>query len=100
MFPQEFIICFHKHVKIERLFLQCYFVRGIRIEKSNAKEPVDFERWVERDLVLTEGQMQMEEFMFRDGYATHLRFIIKSAFDHFVSVHKVNIEGISVSSLT
>ncbi|KAM9005858.1 intraflagellar transport protein 25 homolog isoform 1-T2 [Sarcophilus harrisii] len=25
MFPQEFIICFHKHVKIERLFLQCYF---------------------------------------------------------------------------
>ncbi|XP_074121987.1 intraflagellar transport protein 25 homolog isoform X1 [Sminthopsis crassicaudata] len=100
MFPQEFIICFHKHVKIERLFLQCYFVRGIRIEKSNAKEPVDFERWVERDLVLTEGQLQMEEFMFRDGYATHLRFIIKSGFDHFVSVHKVNIEGISVSSLT
>ncbi|XP_027708641.1 intraflagellar transport protein 25 homolog isoform X3 [Vombatus ursinus] len=25
MFPQEFIICFHKHVKIEKLSLQCYF---------------------------------------------------------------------------
>ncbi|XP_068949063.1 intraflagellar transport protein 25 homolog isoform X3 [Petaurus breviceps papuanus] len=100
MFPQEFIICFHKHVKIERLSLQCYFVRSIRIEKSNAKEPVDFERWVERDLVHNEGQLQMEEFMFRDGYATHLRFIIKSAFDHFVSVHKVTIEGLSVSSFT
>ncbi|XP_016282575.1 intraflagellar transport protein 25 homolog isoform X3 [Monodelphis domestica] len=48
MFPQEFIICFHKHVKIERLSLHCYFVRSLRIEKSNAKEPVDFERWVER----------------------------------------------------
>ncbi|XP_068949062.1 intraflagellar transport protein 25 homolog isoform X2 [Petaurus breviceps papuanus] len=77
MFPQEFIICFHKHVKIERLSLQCYF-----------------------DLVHNEGQLQMEEFMFRDGYATHLRFIIKSAFDHFVSVHKVTIEGLSVSSFT
>ncbi|XP_056671076.1 intraflagellar transport protein 25 homolog isoform X1 [Monodelphis domestica] len=63
MFPQEFIICFHKHVKIERLSLHCYFVRSLRIEKSNAKEPVDFERWVERDLVHTEGQLQIEEFM-------------------------------------
>ncbi|XP_074077481.1 intraflagellar transport protein 25 homolog isoform X3 [Macrotis lagotis] len=63
MFPQEFIICFYKHVKIERLCLQCYFVRSIRIEKSNAKEPVDFERWVERDLVHNEGQLQIEEFM-------------------------------------
>ncbi|XP_044529922.1 intraflagellar transport protein 25 homolog isoform X1 [Gracilinanus agilis] len=100
MFPQEFIICFHKHVKIERLSLQCYFVRSLRIEKSNAKEPVDFERWVERDLVHTEGQLQIEEFMFRDGYATHLRFIIKSAYDHFVSVHRVSIEGMSVSAIT
>ncbi|XP_074077480.1 intraflagellar transport protein 25 homolog isoform X2 [Macrotis lagotis] len=100
MFPQEFIICFYKHVKIERLCLQCYFVRSIRIEKSNAKEPVDFERWVERDLVHNEGQLQIEEFMFRDSYATHLRFIIKSAFDHFVCVHKVSIEGLSVSTLT
>ncbi|XP_027708639.1 intraflagellar transport protein 25 homolog isoform X1 [Vombatus ursinus] len=117
MFPQEFIICFHKHVKIEKLSLQCYFghtafqrspqgfkygklVRSIRIDKSNAKEPVDFERWVERDLVHTEGQLQMEEFMFRDGYATHLRIVIKSAFDHFVSVHRVSIEGLDVSSLT
>ncbi|XP_023114489.2 intraflagellar transport protein 25 homolog isoform X3 [Felis catus] len=68
MFPQEFIICFHKHVRIERLVIQSYFVRTLRIEKSTSKEPVDFEPWIERDLVHTEGQLQNEEIMaFRIG---------------------------------
>ncbi|XP_077747968.1 intraflagellar transport protein 25 homolog isoform X1 [Canis aureus] len=48
MFPQEFIICFHKHVRIERLIIQSYFVRTLKIEKSTSKEPVDFEPWIER----------------------------------------------------
>ncbi|KAM9686801.1 intraflagellar transport protein 25 homolog isoform 4-T6 [Trichechus inunguis] len=61
MFPQEFIICFHKHVRIEKLVIQSYFVRTLRIEKSTSKEPVDFEQWIERDLVHTEGRLQNEE---------------------------------------
>lgn len=48
MFPQEFIICFHKHVRIERLVIQSYFVQTLRIEKSTSKDPVDFEQWIER----------------------------------------------------
>ncbi|XP_033623438.1 intraflagellar transport protein 25 homolog isoform X9 [Fukomys damarensis] len=40
MFPQEFIICFHKHVKIEKIIIQSYL-----------------------DLVHTEGQLQNEEIM-------------------------------------
>ncbi|XP_077005686.1 intraflagellar transport protein 25 homolog isoform X1 [Tamandua tetradactyla] len=133
MFPQEFILCFHKHVRIERLVIQSYFapptdqihpeasrqvspgdavhgsspraqsrteVQTLRIEKSTSKEPVDFEHWVERDLVHTEGQLQNEEIMARDGHATYLRFIIVSAFDHFASVHSVSAEGIAVSNLS
>nr|XP_023405332.1 intraflagellar transport protein 25 homolog isoform X2 [Loxodonta africana] len=100
IFPQEFIICFHKHVRIEKLVIQSYFVRTLRIEKSTSKEPVDFEQWIERDLVHTEGQLQNEEIMARDGYATYLRFIIVSAFDHFASVHSVSAEGIAVSNLS
>ncbi|XP_045333441.1 intraflagellar transport protein 25 homolog isoform X4 [Leopardus geoffroyi] len=38
-------------------------VRTLRIEKSTSKEPVDFEPWIERDLVHTEGQLQNEEIM-------------------------------------
>ncbi|XP_070261282.1 intraflagellar transport protein 25 homolog isoform X2 [Myotis yumanensis] len=63
MFPQEFIICFHKHVRIERLVIQSCFVRTLQIEKSTSKEPDSFEQWIERDLVHTEGQLQNEEIM-------------------------------------
>ncbi|XP_077882428.1 intraflagellar transport protein 25 homolog isoform X4 [Ictidomys tridecemlineatus] len=64
MFPQEFIICFHKHVKVEKLIIQSYLVRTLKIEKTKSKEPVDFERWIERDFVHTEGQLQNEEILF------------------------------------
>lgn len=29
MFPQEFIICFHKHVKIEKLVIQSYLGKQV-----------------------------------------------------------------------
>ncbi|XP_045714565.1 intraflagellar transport protein 25 homolog isoform X2 [Phyllostomus hastatus] len=100
MFPQEFIICFHKHVKIEKLVIRSYFVRTLRIEKSASNEPVDFEQWIERDLVHTEGQLQNEEIMAHDGHATYLRFIITSAFDHFAAVYSISAEGTAVSNLS
>ncbi|XP_006879767.1 PREDICTED: intraflagellar transport protein 25 homolog [Elephantulus edwardii] len=100
MFPQEFIICFHKHVRIERLIIRSYFVRTLRIEKSTSQESGDFEQLIERELVHTEGQLQNEEIVVRDGSATHLRFIIKSAFDHFASVHSISAEGIAVSKIS
>ncbi|XP_030668863.1 intraflagellar transport protein 25 homolog isoform X1 [Nomascus leucogenys] len=100
LFPQEFIICFHKYVKIERLVIQSYFVQTLKIEKSTSKEPVDFEQWIEKDLVHTEGQLQNEEIVAHDGSATYLRFIIVSAFDHFASVHSVSVEGTVVSNLS
>ncbi|KAI2517216.1 intraflagellar transport protein 25 homolog isoform X1 [Homo sapiens] len=68
MFPQEFIICFHKHVRIERLVIQSYFVQTLKIEKSTSKEPVDFEQWIEKDLVHTEGQLQNEEIVAGVGW--------------------------------
>ncbi|KAF7468064.1 intraflagellar transport protein 25 homolog [Marmota monax] len=98
MFPQEFIICFHKHVKVEKLIIQSYLVRTLKIEKTKSKEPVDFEQWIERDFVHTEGQLQNEEILVHDGYCTYLRFIITKAFDHFISVHCVSAEGLVVSN--
>uniref|UniRef100_A0A8D2AQL9 Intraflagellar transport protein 25 homolog n=1 Tax=Sciurus vulgaris TaxID=55149 RepID=A0A8D2AQL9_SCIVU len=98
MFPQEFIICFHKHVKVEKLIIQSYLVRTLKIEKTTSKEPVSFEQWIEKDFTHTEGQLQNEEIVAHDGYCTYLRFIITSAFDHFTSVHSVSAEGIVVSN--
>ncbi|XP_069719248.1 intraflagellar transport protein 25 homolog [Phaenicophaeus curvirostris] len=93
MFPQEFIVGFPKCIKISKVTIQCYLVRTLRIERSVSKDPVEFEQCVEKDLQHTEGQVQMEEFPLPDLQATYLRFIIKSAFDHFVSVHRVTAEG-------
>uniref|UniRef100_A0A8C5UBI6 Uncharacterized protein n=1 Tax=Malurus cyaneus samueli TaxID=2593467 RepID=A0A8C5UBI6_9PASS len=87
MFPQELIIGFPKCVKISKVAIQCYLVRTLRIERSISKDPVGFEQCVEKGKTL--------EFVGFCGnsVATYLRFIIKSAFDHFVSVHRVIAEG-------
>nr|XP_060629530.1 intraflagellar transport protein 25 homolog isoform X5 [Anolis sagrei ordinatus] len=72
MFPQEFIISLNKCVTINKLTIQCYL-----------------------ELQSTEGELQIEEFSFPDMQAAYLRFIILSAFDAFVSVHRVIVEGIA-----
>ncbi|KAI1236857.1 hypothetical protein IHE44_0015113 [Lamprotornis superbus] len=93
MFPQELIIGFPKRVKISKVAIQCYLVRTLRIERSTSKDPVGFQQCVEKDLQHREGQLQMEEFPLPEFEATYLRFIIKSAFDHFVSVHRFFQDG-------
>ncbi|XP_063092605.1 intraflagellar transport protein 25 homolog isoform X3 [Cavia porcellus] len=60
MFPQEFIICFHKHVKIEKLIIQSYLVRSLRVEKSAAQEPVGFEQWIEKAMSCTSPDEDLE----------------------------------------
>ncbi|XP_028589252.1 intraflagellar transport protein 25 homolog [Podarcis muralis] len=98
MFPQEFIICFHKCVTISKLTIQCYCVQTLRIEKSVSKDPVDFEECIEKELQHKEGELQTEEFSFPEIQATYLRFIILSGYDAFVSVHRVIAEGITQDS--
>ncbi|NXG47246.1 IFT25 protein, partial [Psilopogon haemacephalus] len=93
MYPQEFIIGFPECVTIGKVAIQCYLVRTLRIERSLSKDPVDFEQCIEKDLQHAEGHLQMEEFPLPDFKATYLRFIIKSGFDHFASVHRVVAEG-------
>ncbi|XP_043941406.1 intraflagellar transport protein 25 homolog isoform X3 [Protopterus annectens] len=70
MFPQQFIISFSNPIKINTVTIQCY-----------------------NELQHVEGQLQTEEFALSQIRATHLRFTIKSGFDHFVSVHRVMVEG-------
>ncbi|KAE8610274.1 hypothetical protein XENTR_v10012069 [Xenopus tropicalis] len=68
-------------------------VRSVRIESSTSKEPVNFELRLERDLENTEGHLQYEEFTLPGVQVAHMRFVILSGFDHFVSVHRVSAEG-------
>ncbi|XP_078263793.1 intraflagellar transport protein 25 homolog [Rhinoraja longicauda] len=93
MFPQEFILRFPELIKISCVKIHCYNVCRLSIEKSTEKDPVDFEPLAKSELERSEEQLQLEEFTLDGTRATHLRFVIKSGFDHFVSVHKVTIEG-------
>ncbi|XP_041064908.1 intraflagellar transport protein 25 homolog isoform X1 [Carcharodon carcharias] len=93
MFPQEFILSFANLIKISSMKIHCYNVRSLSIEKSVARDPVDFEPLTNSELEHSEEQLQMEEFTLEGTSATHLRFVIRSGFDHFVSVHKVTVEG-------
>lgn len=43
-----------------------------------------------------EGQMQRDEIKIPVTSACHLRFLIKSGFDHFVSIHNVSVDGTAV----
>jgi len=40
-----------------------------------------------------EGQLQSEEISLSKIEARHLKFVILTAHDHFVSVHKLQIDG-------
>ncbi|XP_043941403.1 intraflagellar transport protein 25 homolog isoform X1 [Protopterus annectens] len=93
MFPQQFIISFSNPIKINTVTIQCYNVRCLSIEKSASTEVANFEKCTEKELQHVEGQLQTEEFALSQIRATHLRFTIKSGFDHFVSVHRVMVEG-------
>ena len=48
------------------------------------------------EMECVEGQMQSEEISLTKIEARHLKFVILTAHDHFVSVHKLQIDGDAV----
>ncbi|XP_051543937.1 intraflagellar transport protein 25 homolog isoform X2 [Myxocyprinus asiaticus] len=70
MFPQEFIIRFPDNMKIFTISIHSYN---------------KFEH--------TESSLQNNDINVNVSNATHLRFLILSGYDHFVSVHKVSVQS-------
>ncbi|MGH0124843.1 UNVERIFIED_CONTAM: hypothetical protein FKN15_036404 [Acipenser sinensis] len=102
MFPQEFIIRFSNLVKVSVVTIQCYNVQNLSIEKSVSTDAADFEKVMEKGLrkECTSNTLStrlevaiIHLYIFNGTRATHLRFVVKSGFDHFVSVHRVMVEG-------
>ncbi|KAM9546299.1 intraflagellar transport protein 25 homolog [Salvelinus alpinus] len=92
MFPQEFIIRFAESMKIALVTMHCYNVKTLKIEKSISDDATDFEAISEKEFEHTEGHLQTNDFPLNGTTATHLRFIVTSGYDHFVSVHRVSVE--------
>lgn len=96
MFPQEFIITFSALMSIGNIKLLSSNVKALSIEKSTKTEALDFEPLVEKEYEHSEGQMQRDEIKIPVTSACHLKFVIKSGFDHFVSIHNVSVDGTAV----
>ncbi|XP_026994320.2 intraflagellar transport protein 25 homolog isoform X3 [Tachysurus fulvidraco] len=93
MFPQEFIIRFPDNMKISVISVHSFNVKRLRIEKSTQAEAEKFEVMTETEFEQTEGSLQTNEIALDGTNVTHLRFLILSGYDHFVSVHKVGIQA-------
>uniref|UniRef100_A0A665T564 Zgc:158640 n=1 Tax=Echeneis naucrates TaxID=173247 RepID=A0A665T564_ECHNA len=85
MFPQEFIIRFAELTKISAVTVDTYNGRiTIGFNNLNVYIFIEFEH--------REGRLQSNVISLNGSSATHLRFIITAGYDHFVSVHKVNVK--------
>ncbi|CAB1319369.1 unnamed protein product [Coregonus sp. 'balchen'] len=67
-------------------------VKTLKIEKSISDDATDFLAISEKEFEHTEGHLQTNDIPLNGTTATHLRFIITSGYDHFVSVHRVSVE--------
>ncbi|XP_032821836.1 intraflagellar transport protein 25 homolog isoform X2 [Petromyzon marinus] len=92
-FPQEFIITLADVTSVQSIRIECYNVRKLAVEHSISSEPINFEPLSEIELEHNESNLQTEDINVKIVQAQHLRFIIRSAYDHFTSVHRVSVAG-------
>ncbi|XP_045890463.1 intraflagellar transport protein 25 homolog isoform X2 [Micropterus dolomieu] len=92
MFPQEFIIRFAEPSKISTVTVDSYNVKHLKIEKNTSPNTSQFEFVTEKEFEHTEGHLQSNAFLLNGSSANHLRFIISSGYDHFVSVHRISVQ--------
>ncbi|XP_026199700.1 intraflagellar transport protein 25 homolog [Anabas testudineus] len=93
MFPQEFVIRFAEPTSISAVTVDSYNVKRLKIEKNSSQNASQFESVTEKELENTEGHLQSNTISGIGSSATHLRFIITTGYDHFVSVHRVSVQN-------
>ncbi|KAL7839639.1 hypothetical protein SRHO_G00262970 [Serrasalmus rhombeus] len=93
MFPQELIIRFPDNMKVSLISVHSFHVKRLRIEKNAQEEADKFEVVAEKEFEQTENGLQINDITLDGSTATHLRFLILSGYDHFVSVHKVGVQA-------
>ncbi|KAA8592382.1 hypothetical protein FQN60_017837 [Etheostoma spectabile] len=69
-------------------------VKHLKIERNASQNVSQFESITEKEFERTEGHLQSNAISLNGSSATHLRFIITSGYDHFVSVHRLKAVGL------
>ncbi|KAM8886056.1 intraflagellar transport protein 25 homolog [Spinachia spinachia] len=94
MFPQEFVIRFAQSTPVSAVTVDSYNVKHLNIEKNTSQNATQFEFVAEQECKHTEGHLQSNTILLNGSNATHLRFVITSGYDHFVSVHRVCVQNV------
>ncbi|XP_053726772.1 intraflagellar transport protein 25 homolog [Synchiropus splendidus] len=92
LFPQEIIIRLAEPTNTSKVTVDSYNVRHLKVETNASQNASNFKFAGEKEFDQTEGHLQSNTITISGTNATHLRFIITSGYDHFVSVHSVNIQ--------
>lgn len=93
MFPQQFIISFKCLVAMDSILLRCTKVQRLRIERSENTKPVNFQAVTEKDTETKDDEIQLVKHEFPKTTATHIKIIILSGFDNFISIHSIIVTG-------
>ncbi|XP_034397093.1 intraflagellar transport protein 25 homolog [Cyclopterus lumpus] len=94
MFPQEVIVRFAESTQVSAVTVDSYNVKHLKIEKNSSQNASQFESVTEQEFKQTEGHLQSNTILLNGSNATHLRFIINSGYDHFVSVHRISVQNV------
>uniref|UniRef100_A0A8C6VU39 Heat shock protein, alpha-crystallin-related, b11 n=1 Tax=Nothobranchius furzeri TaxID=105023 RepID=A0A8C6VU39_NOTFU len=87
MFPQEFVIRFPEPTRVAAVTVESYNGTKTVVTINSTHCPgsvMKFER--------TERHLQLNTLSLNGSSAVHLRFVIASGHDHFVSVHRVTVK--------
>ncbi|XP_014668252.1 PREDICTED: intraflagellar transport protein 25 homolog [Priapulus caudatus] len=94
LFPQEFVLSFSSPVAISNIHIYTYNLKNIMVMRSTEHEAGAFKMLTKKELERTSGSLQSQLIEVpKATVAQHLRFIIESAYDHFVAVYRVSVDG-------
>uniref|UniRef100_A0A8C6UTY9 Uncharacterized protein n=1 Tax=Neogobius melanostomus TaxID=47308 RepID=A0A8C6UTY9_9GOBI len=87
-----FIIRFANATHLNAVTMCCY-LRTLKIERNTSEFVKDFETVIEKVRKKPTFFLFTNKILTLNGIsATHLRFIIESGYDYFVSVHNVSVQ--------
>lgn len=93
MFPQEFVISFPRPVQIFRIKTLTKHVHKLSMERCEKPQPNAWEKVYDVDLPSRQDNFQGDSQQVPNVTARFLKFTVHSAWDDFVSVHVVGVEG-------
>ncbi|KAI6654582.1 hypothetical protein LOD99_978 [Oopsacas minuta] len=91
LFPQEIIISLSQSSLVTSISILCSHVKELLIEKSVNEDAGDLENLLRSELEFQETLQKQEFKLSSPTLIRHIKLIIQSGYDHFVSINSVTV---------